>query len=124
MNKEHTNVFLLIFKYYLIFKKDPRNESKQVHQNLSESCKFDPDGTRGPIWPVDTVLESWCGGHHACIKKFVDLTTSKSDLLFGCSIFQVPSSSIFQVSNIDRKVLSHRHPDIDIDVATSTKIEA
>ena len=29
--------------------------------------KINPEGTRGPIWPVDTVLDPWCDEHQACI---------------------------------------------------------
>ena len=77
-------------------------KTNETITNLSDSLKINPEGTRGPIGPVVAILEPWCDGHHACIKNFVDLTTSKSDLLFGRSI--VPSfhlsSSIFQFSDL------------------------
>ena len=64
----------------LVWTKKGKTKSKQVGRKLYKSCKFDPEGTRWPITPVDTVLEPWCCAHHACIKKFVDLTCLKSDI--------------------------------------------
>ena len=75
--------FQLTPKYNLKCWQLRETKSKQVRRKLSKSCKFDPEGTRGPIGPEVVVLEPWQPGHHASTKKFVDLSTSKSDLLFG-----------------------------------------
>ena len=69
-------------------------------KNLSKTCKFDPEGTRGPIGPEVIVLEPWHPGHHASTKKIVDLTSSVFDL-FGAS-----ASSRHLVQNV-LNVLSH-----------------
>ena len=44
--------------------------------------KFDCSGSMHPNWILSAVLWSWCIGHHASIKKFVDLTRPVFDLFF------------------------------------------
>ena len=63
-----------------------KRENEQQQQFSSKKCNFskiNPEGTRGPIWPVDTVLEPWQSGHDVSIKKFVDPTSAVFDLLFS-----------------------------------------
>ena len=45
-------------------------------------CKFDPEGTCGPIWPEVVPLLLPCHWLCDCIKKFVDMWSLKNDFLF------------------------------------------
>ena len=65
-------------------------ENEEVNKFSLEKVKFSkfsPEGTLGPIWPEVVVLEPWQPGDHASIKKFVDLTCSKTDIF--TDIFKV-----------------------------------
>ena len=53
---------------------------RRVRRKNKKSCKFDSEGTRGPIGPEVVVLESWQLGDHASTKNYVDLMSSVFDL--------------------------------------------
>ena len=63
--------FLTIRASVQVSKKRTKRKSKQVHSKLSESCKFDPEGTRGSIGPEMVPLSSSRHWPYYGVKKIV-----------------------------------------------------
>ena len=86
-------------------------KTNETITNFVQNCKFNPESTCGPIWPEVVVLEPCQSGHHASIKKFVDLTSSVSDLISIKRRYQkFPKFSKFsKFSRFQRSILKKYH---------------
>ena len=48
---------------------------------MNKTCKFNPEGTCGSIWPEVVPIFFCCSWHQNGIKKFVNRVVSKNDLI-------------------------------------------
>ena len=55
------------------------NNNNKFSSKVTELCKFDPEGSCGPIPKIDLFLWPWGRGRHASVKKFVVLTSPVFD---------------------------------------------
>ena len=98
---------------------EARTKSKQAHQNLSESCKINPEGTCGPIWPGNVPLILPSHWPYYCTKKIVKMWCSKSDIFSDNWILKRHQSVIEKIALSEQKnekwkcAESFRHLDID-----------
>ena len=62
-------------QYFPLGQKQNINKRTERIKKLSESCKFDPEGSRGPIWNIFSASWPWRRCHHNHLFKFFDNVT-------------------------------------------------
>ena len=76
-------LFIYLFIYWARIKINicDRWKDKQILSSfLSKSCKINPEGTCGPIWPEVVPLALSSLWPYYCIKKIVNMWSLKSDI--------------------------------------------